>query len=105
MQHVATSTAATNSLCSTEPPSLPRSLRVDRKGSRELSLAWSAPLDGNSPLTQYTLRYTPLLGTWRVVVAEWTVECVAEWTVKCVAGGGGGVDSEVCGGLWWRSGQ
>ena len=44
-------------LCLAEAPSLPRALHVSEKGSRSVVLSWSPPEDGNSPLTQYTLKY------------------------------------------------
>ncbi|XP_064598583.1 cell adhesion molecule Dscam1-like [Liolophura sinensis] len=40
-----------------EPPDAPFDIRLDRTGSRSISLAWKKPYDGNSEITNYLIQY------------------------------------------------
>ena len=40
-----------------EPPEVPFGVKVLDKSGRSVQLSWSAPYDGNSPLTRYLIEY------------------------------------------------
>ncbi|XP_076327354.1 cell adhesion molecule Dscam1-like isoform X2 [Tachypleus tridentatus] len=40
-----------------EPPDRPSNIRVEQVGSRKITLFWSAPYSGNSPITRFILIY------------------------------------------------
>ena len=48
-----------------EPPEVPFGVKVLDKSGRSVQLSWSAPYDGNSPITRYLIEYkVGLLKNW-----------------------------------------
>ncbi|KAK4008603.1 hypothetical protein OUZ56_013738 [Daphnia magna] len=48
-----------------EPPEVPFGVKVLDKSGRSVQLSWSAPYDGNSPLTRYLIEYKISKGDWQ----------------------------------------
>ena len=48
-----------------EPPEVPFGVKVLDKSGRSVQLSWSAPYDGNSPLTRYLIEYKVSKGDWQ----------------------------------------
>ena len=48
-----------------KPPEVPFGVKVLDKSGRSVQLSWSAPYDGNSPLTRYLIEYKVSKGDWQ----------------------------------------
>ncbi|XP_049268848.1 LOW QUALITY PROTEIN: Down syndrome cell adhesion molecule-like protein Dscam2 [Rhipicephalus sanguineus] len=48
-----------------EPPEKPRGLEVSQSTSRSVTISWTAPYSGNSPVAKYRLEYKHRDGTWK----------------------------------------
>ncbi|XP_066996259.2 cell adhesion molecule Dscam2 [Anabrus simplex] len=48
-----------------DSPALPTNVRVLDQDSRRVSLAWTPAQDGNSPITRYIVRYSPIQDSWK----------------------------------------
>ncbi|GFQ77884.1 down syndrome cell adhesion molecule homolog [Trichonephila clavata] len=48
-----------------EKPDKPFKLTAHESTSRTISLSWSPPYSGNSPISQYTIQYKPGSGSWK----------------------------------------
>ncbi|XP_070391735.1 cell adhesion molecule Dscam1-like isoform X3 [Dermacentor albipictus] len=48
-----------------EPPEKPRGLEASQTTSRSVTISWTAPYSGNSPVNKYRLEYKHRDGTWK----------------------------------------
>lgn len=47
-----------------EPPDKPPGVDVTNKGSRSITIAWTSPYSGNSPISKYIIEYKTAKGLY-----------------------------------------